>query len=209
MKLYPRDSNKPETLEEVTKALLQLVEENLEIKRWSFDLVFSKFIKPNNFKLIYNSEWCRVKFMFSRMHFPESDKLLVEYGRLHAPDEEPFMVWEDERCRCWHSVLDPLRFLDLKLAVPGDDLSQTDNQLPFVVKDFRKSKLSKKLMNEYPPKATLALQSALWSHYGESLFELFDLRQPDLWEEYRQFLKEYYRSLDLKSSYGPPLYSVC
>ena len=209
MKLYPRDSNKPETIEEVTKALLQLVKENLEIERWSFDLVFSKFIKPNNFKLIYNSEWCRVKFMFSRMHFPETDKLLVEYGRSHAPDEEPFMVWEGERCRCWHSVLDPLRFLDLKLAVPGDDLSQADNQLPFVVKDFRKSKLSKKLMNEYPPKATLALQSALWSHYGESLFELFDLRQPDLWEEYRQFLKEYYRSLDLKSSYGPPLYSVC
>src|SRR5210317_121476 len=33
----------------------------------------------------------------------------------------------------------------------------------------------------------------IWEHYGQSLFDLFDLRQPELWKEYRVFLKEYYQ----------------
>jgi hypothetical protein len=209
MKLYPRDSNKPESAEDVGNALIQLIEENLEIKRWDFRLTFTKFIKPNNIRVIYDSEWCRVKFMFSRMHFPETDELLIDYGRLHAPNEESFIVWNDERCRCWHNVLDPLRFLDSLTAITAYKQAMVDKQLPLVVRDFRKSKLGKKLLNEYPPKSAIVLQDTLWKYYGERLFELFDLRQPDLWEEYRQFLKEYYSLLGLKSSYGPPHENVC
>ncbi len=209
MKLYPRDSNKPESAGEVGNAVLQLIEENLWIKRWNFELTFTKFSKPSNIKVIYDLEWCRVKFMFSRMHFPETDKLLVDYGRLHAPDEEPFMVWNDERCRCWHNILDPLRFLDSLTTKIANEEDTADKQLPFLVRDFRESKLGKKLLNEYPPKSAIVLQATLWDHYGESLFKLFDLRQPELWEEYRRFLREYYNSLGLKSSYGPPLENVC
>jgi hypothetical protein len=209
MKLYPRDSNKPESAEEVGKAVLKLIEKNLEIKRWNFELTFTKFIKPSNIKIIYDSEWCRVKFMFSRMHYPETDKLLIDYGRLHAPNEEPFMVWNDERCRCWHNILDPLRFLDSKSATTINGKTTSNKLLPILVRDFRNSKLGKKLLNEYPPKSTIVLQATLWEHYGEELFGLFDLRQPEMWEEYRHFLKDYYSLLGLKSSYGPPLENVC
>jgi hypothetical protein len=209
MNLYPRDSNKPESIDKVWEALQDLIEETLEIKGWNFSPTYTKFIKPNNYKLIYDSEWCRVKIMFSRMHFPETDKLLIDYGRLHAPNEEPFMVWNGERCRCWHNVLDPLRFLDSQTASATQAQSAADTQLPPIVRDFRKSKLGKKLLNEYPPKSTLVLQDTIWTHYGERLFELFDLRRPDLWDEYRHFLKEYYSSLGLKPSYGPPHESVC
>ena len=209
MDLYPRNSNKPEGIEDVRDALIKLIEENLEIERWNFRLAFTKFIKPKGIKLIYDSEWCRVKFMFSRMHFPETDKLLIDYGRLHAPDEELFMTWGGEGCRCWHNILDPLRFLDDLTPADAFKQAKQDKQLPLIVRDFRASKLGKKLLNEYPPKATIVMQSRLWQHYGESLFELFDLRRPDLWEEYRQFLKEYYGLLGLKSDYGLPYEYVC
>jgi hypothetical protein len=51
--------------------------------------------------------------------------------------------------------------------------------------------------------------SILWAHYNGKLFELFDLRRPDLWEAYREFLKEYYALLGLKSDYGVPFDYVC
>ena len=209
MELYPRHSNKPASVDEVWEALIQLIEDSLEIKGWYFSPTYTKFIKPNNYKLIYDSEWCRVKFLFSRMHYPETDKLLIDYGRLHAPNEEPFMVWNGERCRCWHNVLDPLRFLDSQTASAVQGQSAADKKLPSIVRDFRKSKLGKKLLNEYPTKSTLVLQDTLWTHYGERLFEIFDLRRPDLWEEYRRFLKEYYSLLGLKPSYGPLHENVC
>lgn len=209
MDLYPRNSNKPESIEDVGKALLQLIEENLEIKRWNFRLTYTKFIKKSNMKVIYDSEWCRVKFMFSRMHFPETDKLLIDYGRLHAPNEELFMMWNGEGSRCWHNILDPLRFLDGLTPADAFKEARQDKFLPLVVRDFRASKLGKQLQAEYPPRSSIVLQSRLWAHYGESLFELFDLRRPDLWEGYRGFLKEYYSLLGLKSDYGLPYEYVC
>lgn len=209
MKLYPRDSNMPESGEEVGEAVLQLIEENLGIKHWNFRLAYTKFIKKSNIKIIYDSEWCRAKFMFSRMHYPETDKLLIEYGRLHAPDEEMFMTWEGEGCRCWHNILDPLRFLDGLTPADAYKQAMLDKQLPPVVRNFRESELGKELLDEYPPKSTIVLQAGLWKHYGERLFELFDLRQTDLWEEYRGFLREYYSLLGLKSDYGLPYEFVC
>jgi len=207
MKLYPRNSNKPESAKEIEVALIQLIEENLEIQRWNFRLTFTKFVKPSNTKLIYDSEWCRVKFTFSRMHFPEKDKLLIDYGRLHAPDEELFMIWNGEGCRCWHNILDPLRFLDGLTPAEAYQQAILDKQLPPIIRDFRQSKQGKKLLSEYPPKSAIVLQDTLWKQYGEKLFELFDLRRPDLWQEYRRFLKEYYELLGLESNL--PHENVC
>ena len=75
MELYPRDANRYERGEEVGKAFLRLIQENLEIERWNFRLTFTKFLEPRNIKVIYDSEWCRIKFMFSRMHYPETDEI--------------------------------------------------------------------------------------------------------------------------------------
>jgi hypothetical protein len=209
MILYPRDSNRPERGEEVGNALRELIEEYLEIERWNFHLSFTKFIKPRNIKIIYDSEWCRVKFMFSRMHYPETDEISIEYGRLHAPNEEAFMMWNGEGCRCWHSVLDPLRFLDGLTPAEAYKQVMVEKQLPPVVRSFRESKLGKKFKSEYSPKAAIALQANLWEHYGQRLFDLFDLRRPELWGEYRGFLKEYYSLLGLESNYGLPHEYVC
>jgi hypothetical protein len=209
MILYPRNYNKTESGEDVGKALLNLIEENLGTNLWNFRLTFKKFVKTSHIKIIYDSEWCRMKFMFSRMRFPDTDELSIEYGRLHAPNEEPFMMWNGEECRCWHNVLVPIRFLDG--LTPTDAFKQVmaDKQLPSVVRNFRESEFGENLFNEYPPKAAIVMQSVLWKHYGRKLFELFDLRHPDLWDDYRKFLKEYYRLLDMKANYGPPYENVC
>lgn len=209
MDLYPRDSNKPERGEDVGEALRALIEENLEIDRWGFHVSYAKFIKPRNIKIIYDSEWCRVKFTFSRMHYPETDEITIDYGRLHAPNENLFMVWNSEGCRCWHNVLDPLRFLDGLTPTQAYRQAVVDKQLPPVVRDFRGSTYGKRLLKEYSPKSVIVLQDTLWKHYGKRLFELFDLRRPDLWEEYRGFLREYYGLLGLKSEYGLPYEFVC
>ena len=209
MELYPRDSNKPERADAVGEALRQLIEENLETERWGFRLTFTKFARITNIKIIYDSEWCRVKFKFSRVHFPGKDEILIDYGRLHAPEEDSFMIWNGEGCRCWHNVLDPLRFLDGLTPAQAYQQAIQDKRLPPVVENFKGSELARKLSNEYPPKSAIVLQSMLWNQYGERLFQLFDLRQPVLWEEYRRFLKEYYTIMDLKSGYGPPYENVC
>jgi len=207
MKLYPRDANRPERSDDIGNALVELIEENLEIERWNFHLTFTKFVNPRNIKIIYDSEWCRIKFMFSRMHYPETDEILIEYGRLHAPDEELFMNWNGGECRCWHNILNPLRFLDGLSPAEAYVQAMMDKQLPSVVRNFRQSPRGKELLKEYPPKSAIALQSTLWKAYEKKLFELFDLRRYSLWEEYRQFLKEYYRLLGLKSKHPPE--NVC
>ena len=209
MKLYPRDYNKPERGEEVGNDLLHLIEENLDLKRWNFRATFTKFMKTSNIKIIYDSEWCRVKFMFSRQRFPDTDELSIEYGRLHAPNEEPFMVWNGEECRCWHQIWHPLYFLDGLSPSEFVHIADELSQLPLVAENFRQSELGNNLRQEYLPKYGIVLNSVLWKHYGQKLFDLFDLRKPKLWDEYRQFLKGYYRLLNRKTIYGPPRENVC
>ena len=207
MKLYPRDANRPERGEEVGYALMALIEDYLDIERWKFHLTFKKFTRPRNIKIIYDSEWCRIKFMFSRMHYPESDEILISYGRLHAPDEERFMTWNGQVCHCWHNILDPLRFLDRLTPTEAYKQSIRHKQMPTAVRKYRQMQYAQELLKEYPPKYAIGLHAALWNTYGQKLFELFDLRRPELWEEYRGFLKEYYKMLDLKSKHPPE--NVC
>ena len=115
------------------------------------------------------------------------------------------MIWKGENCRCWHNVLDPLRFLDGLSSFDAKQQAKIDKQLPHVVRDFRHSEFGKRLLDEYPPKSAIALQSVLWKHYGQRLFDLFDLRKPDLWQGYQKFLREYYGLLGEKSQLWTPL----
>jgi hypothetical protein len=209
MKLYPRVYSGKENSEDIGKAVLKLIEGNLDIKRWGFRLAFTNFTKARNITAIYNSEWCRLSFMFSYMRYPDADELSVDYGRLHAPNEAAFMEWNGEECRCWHNALVPLRFLDGLTPTGAYKQVMVDKKVPIVVRNFIESSQGKKLIDEYPPKHEIVLHNTLWKHYGKRLFELFDLRRPDLWEEYRKFTSEYHSLLGMKSIFGPPYENVC
>jgi hypothetical protein len=53
---------------------------------------------------------------------------------------------------------------------------------------------------EYP----LMLHSRIWEKYGRKLFSIFDLREPELWEEYSKYSNEYneFRQKKWKTSYA-------
>ena len=56
---------------------------------------------------------------------------------------------------------------------------------------------------------SLRYHAAIWDYYGNRLFELFDLRQPELWEQYTQFVKEFYDRHRHSPNIQPPLDKVC
>jgi len=190
-------------------SLLHLIEEYLKMKHWGFSLTHTNFKKTSGLVAIYDSGFCRISFTLSKQQTPQYDEISVEYGRLHAINEEPFMEWQGEKCHCWHTIFAPLRFLDGLSPYEAVQQAKVEKRIPRIVEGFRKSQLGEKLFNEYPPKAAIALHSVVWNHYGQRLFDLFDLRKPKLWEQYRVFLKEYYRLLGTKTSFGPPYENVC
>jgi hypothetical protein len=194
------------------KKLTRLFESILDLKRWGFHQSYT-FISPKNFpsvEVIYDSEWCRVQFSLSGGDMPGTYELPVRYGRLHAPDNEAVLIWNGEKCLCWHNVNDALRFLDG--LSPQEAVDQLHKQPPPVVEQFRQSELGKKLHYAHLPEWIIREEAAIWEFYGQRLFDLFDLRRPELWEEYTRFIKEYYKILDIKPGPGspyPPRYKVC
>ncbi len=209
MNLLNKDNTHVEDPNELGHALAALLEENLNLQSSGFIQSFTNFTKKSGQLVVYDSKWCRVRFSFSRQRLPKYDELSIYYGRLHALNEEPFMEWNGEKCHCWHDIWDALRYLDG--LSPSDAIQQSKvlKQLPTVAEDFWNSDEGKALRELYPPKYGIVLHSKLWNHYGHRLFELFDLRRPDLWDGYKKFLTEYYRLLGKKVIYGPPSENVC
>ena len=56
---------------------------------------------------------------------------------------------------------------------------------------------------------TAEMHKAIWQYYGNRLFELFDLRRPDLWQQYREFLKEVYDIKGRNPAIKPAMDKVC
>jgi len=86
-------------------------------------------------------------------------------------------------------MLDHLRFLDGLTSHEAVAQVKIHNQLPRVIREFSESNTSIKLLDEYPPKYAIASESMVWQHYGQRLFDLFDLRQPEIWKKYQEFLR--------------------
>ena len=191
------------------EALLQAIEGTLDMKPWGFVCNYKNFNETSSLVTIYDSQWCRLSFRFSRQQFSHHDELSVEYGRLHAPNEKAYLVWESEECHCWHNIIEPLLFLDGLTPLQAMEQSKIQRKSPPIVESFRQSEVGQKLYKEYAPQAVLAMHGRIWEHYGQRLFELFDLQRPDLWEKYRAFVREYYRLIGMESSWGPPYENVC
>jgi hypothetical protein len=110
----------------------------------------------------------------------------VYYGRLHAPNDKDIISWKGQNCYCWHAVEKALYFLD---GVSPAEVVKNKFGLPMVCQEFRESSLPGWTQQEYMAR----MHTALWKHYGQRLFDLFDLRQPNLWEQYSLFIAEYER----------------
>lgn len=158
--------------------------------------------KPS--KLIFDSEWCRLSLIWGGWDYGGGNNINMRYGRLHAPNEKVVMVWNGEECRCWHDINVALHFLDKRTPSEAAELNYSHHVTsPFYEKEVRQ-KFSRR-----QPEWLAKMHVAVWQHYGDQFFELFDLRQPGLWQQYQQFLKEVYDILGRIPAIKPSLDKVC
>jgi hypothetical protein len=173
----------------------------LDLKSWNFKESY-RSAKSGN--LIYDSEWCRVNLVWGGWDYGGGNNISIYYGRLHALNEETRMIWSGEECHCWHDFDFALHFLDRQTPIAAARLHYshpiTD---PFYEEEFRAK------YRRRQPEWLAQMHTTIWQHYSRRFFELFDLRQPDLWERYRQFLKEVYDIKGRSPRIKPPLDKVC
>jgi hypothetical protein len=155
-------------------------------------------------KLIHDSEWCRVSLIWGGWDALEGNSINVRYGRLHAPSEKVTMPWGGEDCRCWHRVEHALHFLDGRTAAETAKLDYTHTLITAFYEDETRKKFFRR-----QPEWLAQIHVAIWQDYGKRLFELFDLRRPDLWEQYRQFLKQVYDIQGRNPVIKPSMDKVC
>jgi hypothetical protein len=193
--------------------VISLVEKSLPLSNWGF--VESA---KTELTVIYNSQWCRVKFVIDRDR--TSDSLHVFYGRLNAIDNVETMEWNGEKCRCWHGYPDIKVVIEfLNGTSPQDAYQRRLKPLPFI-QDYHNSELAKSISDH--DEQALTLHAVIWKHYGLRFFGLFDLQHPDVWEQYLVYLKEYYRlddegsraayerrGLAWKPPFDPPQHKRC
>ena len=183
--------------------IVDLVGKNLSPEMWGFN---KNILYPNNDQrgtVIYDSDFCRIKFVLeSSDYFPEHDTKIF-YGRLHAPDNEQTMTWNDKFCRCWHQntrlTLAFLEGVSPQLLAKG-------------MGEFWRDLVEKLNVNypssdkvEYP----LRLHSKIWEHYKEKIFSVFDLRNPELWEEFSNYSNEYNEAFNKKLGFSRKIEMIC
>lgn len=157
--------------EEMIENFVACIESNFSFKKWGF-------VKNNLFShdVIYDSDSCRVKFTLGVNYYPMLDTQIY-YGRLHASDSNNnYMIWNGERCRCWHN---------LNLILPFIEGIKVES-----VEEFWRN-LKENLNLDFPPhdfiEYPLRFNSKIWGLYGNKIFDVFDIRNTDLWEKYSQF----------------------
>ena len=159
---------------------------------------------PKPGKIIYDSEWCRISLIWGGWDPLDGNSIHIRYGRLHAPNEKVTMLCNGEDSRCWHRVEHPLHFLDGRTPAEAAKLDYSHS----LIAPFYKEEILQKY-RRLQPEWLAEMHVAIWQSYGNRLFDFFDLRQPDIWEKYRQFLKEVYDIKGRSPAIKPSLDKVC
>jgi hypothetical protein len=155
-------------------------------------------------ELIFDSAWCRISLTWGGWDPAGGNSAHIRYGRLHALNEKETMIWDGDECHCWHDIDHPLNFLDERRPV---DVVKRYYSHP-VTDPFYENELRQKF-HRRQPEWLAQMHLAIWEHYGDRFFEIFDLRRPDLWEKYQIFLKEFFDLKGRRAGTVPPLDKVC
>jgi hypothetical protein len=183
--------------------MIQVAKSFLNLESWGFKESY-RSTKPGN--LIYDSEWCRVNLVWGGWDPLGGNSISIYYGRLHAPNEEAKMLWNSEVCYCWHRFELVLHYLDGQTPEYASKTIYTHN----LIQQYKQSEVGQSVTGKRRQPEWLArMHATIWQHYGKRLFEMFDLRRPDLWEAYRQFLKEVYDIKGRSPHIEPPPDKVC
>lgn len=166
---------------------IQMIERNLDFSRWGFTKVFSGVGQFSPI-VIYASKSCRVMFVWQVPDIRDERATIdIPYGRSHATNDEGIITWKGQKCYCWHDVTKVLYFLD---GLSPSEVASDHFMSPKVMEQFRKSSVNKGWTQ---PEWMAKMHATIWEHYGKRFFDLFDMRQPSLWEQYSRFNAEYQR----------------
>ena len=155
-------------------------------------------------ELIYDSRRCRISIIWGGWDPLDGNSIHIRYGRLHAPSGKTTMLWDGEDCHCWHRFEYPLHFLDGRTPVDAAKLNYSHS----LRTRFHEEETLKKFRRRQP-EWVAQMHITIWQHYGSRFFELFDLGQPALWQQYRHFLKEVYDIKGRNPAIKPSLDKVC
>ena len=198
-----------ETYEMQCSEIIRLVTSFLPVESWGFH-ESARFAQRSLFPtIIYDSEWCRIRFTWDGIVGPlDQATMYIDYGRLHVPNNETSQDWSistvgGEKCHCWHNVNEPLKFLD---GLSPRDASE--HTWANIIEQFSSLESIKGIASS--TQKSVMLHAAIWNQYGKQLFELFDVRRPEHWSQYSEFVREYYRIRGVGIiPIDPPQYKIC
>lgn len=151
---------------------------------WGFQESYLHFYPYHSAYIIYDSEWCRVKFDINSGDLLRGYGMRVRYGRKHAPNTVSTMLWNGEECWCWHEIPEALMFLD------GFSPQETVDEYRAKGRwGFMEAEITQKTNSRLESDAKI--HALIWKKYGRRLFELFDLRHSELWNQYVSFFAKY------------------
>jgi hypothetical protein len=185
---------------------IKTLEDCFDFKRWGFQMIYSGPVPNTHPTIVYESKICRVRFIWEVRNDERvrSETARILYGRLHAPIFQSVMDWNGEKCHCWHNVDKALSFLD---GLTPQEAKNTRS--PVFMWDFYEANKNRGWRDA---EREARMQAAVWEHYGQKLFNIFDLNRLDLWEQYVDFINGYYSLSKIKrvgNSENPPLYKIC
>lgn len=178
---------------------LDYMKNYLPFEKWGF-----KKSTQSAKERIFDSEFCRVKFELSSFNYYPLYETNIYYGRLHAPNDEQYMTWNGEKCLCWHSNI----YITLPF-IEGVSAHQLADDSEYEIWHSLVGNLKVDYPHadylEYP----LRFHAKAWEHYGEKLFSIFDLRNPELWEEYSLYSNEYNKAIHKKWNMSRAIEKIC
>lgn len=199
--IYPPSHYLNGSDEELLQTYIDYVESNLAPQEWGFR---RNALLPKKLTVIYDSEYCRVKFVLRGSDYGPLYASSIYYGRLHAPDDEVYMNWRGESCRCWHRDSEIMM-----LTLPFLE-EMSPEEISLEPAEFWQQR--EQALGAYPSdeiEYQLSLHSRIWERYGEKLFHVFDLRQPDLWEKYAAFSETFKRAWHKRWNINHEIERIC
>jgi len=201
-----------DAIDDPCEYMAQLAQRILPLEKWGF-----KEITRLPREILYGSDLCKFTILWEDWDYMGGYSINIYYGRLHASNEAAAMQWNGDECKCWHRAENVIHFLDfldgqkLPDKIPIGWLSSHPVDDEFRQSEVGKSMTGKRRQTEW----LMRMESAIWERYAPRLFEVFDLRRPELWEQYREFLRACYvaegrsEEIDEKKWKMLPYYRVC
>lgn len=175
--------------------LLNLIDQSMDLKRWGFLKSYSRKETGASPFVVYDSRFCRVKIYYKPAdygNYRERDAS-VWYGRLHPMSDGEYVTINEKDKVYWHRLINKYYVLNFLDGLSPQDVIEGKGQEPRVVYQFETSSLNWVLPEENliaRALKKLRLHNAIWEYYEQKLFDVFDLRKPELWEKYVQYHNE-------------------